>query len=66
MDNLKISYDGKSLTLRRWGRAMIIRPDEIKILQETLGSLICPHCGTTEMLCGYGGVGCTSDKNEED
>jgi lipopolysaccharide biosynthesis regulator YciM len=20
----------------------------------------CPHCGTTEMLCGYNGVGCSS------
>lgn len=20
----------------------------------------CPYCGTTEMLCGHGGVGCTS------
>jgi hypothetical protein len=23
----------------------------------------CPHCGTTEMLCGHLGVGCTSIKH---
>lgn len=22
----------------------------------------CPSCGTTEMLCGHGGVGCTSER----
>lgn len=23
----------------------------------------CPHCGTREMLCGFNGIGCTSDKS---
>lgn len=22
----------------------------------------CPHCGTREMLCGFNGVGCQSEK----
>lgn len=22
----------------------------------------CPHCGTTEMLCGYNGAGCDKEK----
>jgi hypothetical protein len=25
----------------------------------------CPHCGTTELLCGHNGVGCTGEKSEE-
>ena len=24
----------------------------------------CPHCGTTEMLCGHNGVGCSHVKEE--
>ena len=25
----------------------------------------CPHCGTTEMLCGFNGVGCTSERDKD-
>ena len=24
----------------------------------------CPHCGTTEMLCGHNGVGCEHDTSD--
>jgi len=26
----------------------------------------CPHCGTTEMLCGHNGVGCSSENKGDD
>jgi len=37
--------------------------DERKSLYEVnnLGSISCPYCGTTELLCGHNGVGCTSE-----
>src|SRR5690606_6136855 len=31
---------------------------------KTVESFYCPHCGTTEMLCGHNGVGC--EKESED
>ena len=26
---------------------------------------ICPHCGTTEMLCGHNGVGCSKESDDD-
>ena len=26
----------------------------------------CPTCGTTELLCGHNGVGCTSECNDKE
>ena len=36
------------------------------ILQEFIYNkhIYCPHCGTTEMLCGFNGVGCTHESEE--
>ena len=33
------------------------------IIDSSSAAESCPHCGTSEMLCGHLGVGCTSIKH---
>ena len=38
-------------------------PDEVHTEENSV--IECPECGCSEMLCGFNGVGCTSNNKEK-
>ena len=39
--------------------------DKAQTMLIAANSIKCPHCGTTELLCGHSGVGCIRKSDEE-
>jgi cbb3-type cytochrome oxidase subunit 3 len=52
---------------RRYYNAMVYKAyAEAAINTKTEVIDTCPHCGTTEMLCGHNGPGCTVKEEENE
>ena len=64
-DSWEKAWEYANKTIDKVGEANVEFQEEVRLLKLELKNIksTCPNCGTTEMLCGHNGPGCTSSNN---